>query len=185
MSATQLGALQSIGVTAITATSGSVALTVAQAEEIASDEIGVTVPQGGTVTVSDTAANIDAFLASSTYWIGAVAQFDGVSGIVSTDGSVAVTAAAAAALEYTSIATTITVSAPTSDTVTLVDTAADIGSMASSRIAALPIDWRYRDHGDGSVAERGDTEALENLASLTSIRSLQARRCRSATTAEA
>ena len=64
MSATQLGALQSIGVTAITATSGSVALTVAQAEEIASDEIGVSVPQGGTVTVKDTAANIDAFLAS-------------------------------------------------------------------------------------------------------------------------
>ena len=162
MSATQLGALQSIGVTAITATSGSVALTVAQAEEIASDEIGVTVPQGGTVTVSDTAANIDAFLASSTYWIGAVAQFDGVSGIVSTDGSVAVTAAAAAALEYTSIATTITVSAPTSDTVTLVDTAADIGSMASSRIAALPsIGVTAITVTDQSLSV-SDTEALEN-----------------------
>ena len=121
----------------IIATDASVVLTVAQAFYVTEfSEVGsnVSVPTGDTVSIADTAANIDQLGSTD---INAFALLDSGNRIVSTDGSVVLTVDAAEALEQTNIGTTITVGAPAGDTVVLSDTAANIESMSGAQLAAL------------------------------------------------
>ena len=76
--------LPAVGVTAIAATDASVQLTVAQAVALEQAGIAVTAPSGDTVTISDTAVDIENM---SKYQIAGLPAI-GVSGVTATDASV-------------------------------------------------------------------------------------------------
>jgi hypothetical protein len=126
----QILAFLAAGVTAITATDASVALSTEQALALEASVFKVTAPAGDTVVLSDTAAQIDALTASQILALPAA----GISGIVATDASVLLTAAQALALESAGLK----VSVPTGDTVTLSDTAANIEALTALQLAGLP-----------------------------------------------
>jgi hypothetical protein len=138
MSATQLQGLPYIGVSAVNATGGSLALTVAQAEAVV-PYLYISVPTNDTATISDSAANIKDLLDSGTYWVSAIGQFDGISSLVANDGSIALSAQEAENLEQANANSgqTITVGAPAGDSVTLSDTAGDIETMTAAQLGGL------------------------------------------------
>ena len=129
LSASEIAGLKGIGVTAITATGGSVTLTVAQAAALETATLKVTVSTGYKVTLSDTAANVESLATGQIAGLKAV----GISGITATGASVVLSVAQAQALE----AAAVTLAAPSGDIAMIVDTAANIAGMTSAQIASL------------------------------------------------
>ena len=132
--------LNRIGIGAIVASSGSLVLTVAQMQAIINLGAYVSVSAGATVTIADTAANIQTLLDAGSGPVGWIEQRTGFVSLNATDGPVALTAAEAETLETVNAASgapPITVVAPAGLTVTLTDTAADIEAMLPSQLAGL------------------------------------------------
>ena len=121
LTAAQIGGLKAIGVTAIAATNASVSLTSAQA--VALETAGLSAPSGDTVTLSDTAANIDALTPTQVTGLNAI----GVTRIIAS-GAVMLSVADAMALETAGLA----ISDPT-----LSDTAVNIESLTATEILGL------------------------------------------------
>ena len=86
---TQIATLHQIGVNQITATGGSVGLTAAEAVALENQIISVSAPTGSLVTVSDTAANLQAMTTTQIYGLGMV----GATGLSSTNANVTFNAA--------------------------------------------------------------------------------------------
>ena len=126
----QLGSIATAGIGALVATDTSVQLSVADALKLEGLSIIVDAPSGDTVTIADTAADIEALTLTEIAGLPAV----GVTAIAATDASVQLTVAQAVALEQAGIAVT----APSGDTVTISDTAVDIENMSKYQIAGLP-----------------------------------------------
>jgi len=132
-----LSQIQHLRVGEMIATDASVVFTLAQAFYVAAfSEAGsnVLVPSGDTVSIADTAANLDQLGGTD---VETVAPLDSANRIVSTDGSVVLAVTTAEALEDTYIGTTIMIAVPAGDTVTLADAAANIESMSAAQLAAL------------------------------------------------
>ena len=106
---------------------GSLSLSVAQA--IARETAGSSAPSGDTVTLSDTAANLKGLTAAQIGGLKAI----GVTAIAATNASVSLTSAQAVALETAGLK----VSAPSGDTMTLSDTAANIKGLTAAQIGGL------------------------------------------------
>ena len=128
LSPAEILALKMAGVAGLTSTVGSPVFTVAQALALA-DPLPVTVSLGNTVTISDTAANLETLAASD---IAALAGI-GFTGFTSKDASVLLTAAQADAIGDAGIVLTV----PTHDTITVADTAADIEALSKTQILTL------------------------------------------------
>ena len=162
LSAAQIAKLPTIGVSVITVTDGSVTLSVAQAVALDDGDIILTVPIGDSISVSDTAdavlgltpgqlgylASIGVMsitIADTAAGIEAIPAGDmadfpqiSVTALVSTSGSVGLSASQAVALEGDYLPAIIRVTAPTGDTVTVSDTAANIETLTASQITGLP-----------------------------------------------
>ena len=123
--------LGSVGITNLEASDTSVVLTVAQAVAFEIASLPVNVPVGDTVTIADTAANIESLTSGQITALPSI----GVSAIAATDASVTLTVAQAVAFED---ASPLGVTAPTGDSVTVSDTAANIESLTAAEITALP-----------------------------------------------
>ena len=123
--------LRNLGVTAVTASDGSLTLNIDQAVAFFQASIAIHVPSGDTVTVADTAANIEALTEVQTFTL-----YDaGYSSITATDGPVALSVALAKALlENPKV---IEVVPPAGDRVSLSDSAADIATMTAEQLNAL------------------------------------------------
>jgi autotransporter passenger strand-loop-strand repeat protein len=121
-------AFKAAGVTGLTATVGSPVFSVAQALALA-DPLPVSVSLGNTVTIGDTAANLETLSASDIADLAGI----GFTGFTSTDASVVLTAAQADAIGKAGIALTV----PTNKTITVSDTAADIEALSKTDILAL------------------------------------------------
>jgi T5SS/PEP-CTERM-associated repeat protein/autotransporter passenger strand-loop-strand repeat protein len=129
LAAANVTALKTEGVTAITAT-GSVHLTVASAIAFQQAGFTINVPQGSTVSVTDTTANIEALNTTEMANLGAV----GISSLTATDAGINLTLAQALAFQGANL----TLSAP-KGSVAIVDTVADLGrALTASEIAKLP-----------------------------------------------
>jgi len=128
MSKAEILSLHAAGVTKITATDGSVVLSITQAQGL-EFPLPVAVPMGDTLTIADTAANIESLTAGD---IGQLAQI-GFTKITATDAPVMLTLADAEAFTAGGISLT----APMGDTVTVADTAADIQALTGSQITEL------------------------------------------------
>jgi hypothetical protein len=129
LSATQIGSLSGIGVTSVAATVSGVALTAQQADAFETANLTLTAPSGMSNTISDTASDIKGLTAAE---ISGLSKLH-VTSIGATDTSVALTAAQAGAL----LSAKIALSVPTGDSVSIVDTAADIEGLTATRFAAL------------------------------------------------
>ncbi|MFZ0208503.1 MAG: hypothetical protein WAL59_20765, partial [Roseiarcus sp.] len=123
LTAAQIGGLNAIGVTAIAATNASVSLTSAQAVALETAGLKVSAPSGDTVTLSDTAANIDGLTPTQITGLDAI----GVTGIIAS-GAVILSVAEAMALETAGLV----ISDPT-----LSDTAVKIESLTATEILGL------------------------------------------------
>jgi hypothetical protein len=130
LTAAQIAALASLHVTQIAATDTNVALTVAQAAALETARAAVSAPAGDSVTIADTAAQIQTLTAAQ---IAKLVSSLHVTQIAATDADVALTVAQAGALESAGIA----VAAPTGDTVTIADTAAHVQALTAAQIAKL------------------------------------------------
>ncbi|MGD1017038.1 MAG: Ig-like domain-containing protein, partial [Roseiarcus sp.] len=142
---TQIAALAGLGVKAIAATNASVLLTVAQATALETDGLAVSAPSGDVVTLSDTAAHVEALTPAQISDLETI----GVAGIAATGASLALNAADAAAIETAGL----TVSAPRGDTVSVSDTAANVAadqSPLSALAASGEIAWIEQLNTDGS-----------------------------------
>ena len=119
-------------ISAVVSTDGSVVLSIGQALMFANADMPIEVPSGDTVTVTDTASDIEDQLVSQSE----VDQLSsiGVSAIAATDGSLVLSLGLAAELEKDGI----TVSVPQQDTVTLAIIAGSIGLLTPSIILGLP-----------------------------------------------
>ena len=148
----QIDALAHFGLTGISSTitvNGSVALSVAQAEQAATDNLGFSVPTGDTVSIGDFAASIKGigdfaasikgFLDLGATEVTSVLHDLNVSGIAATDGSIALSVNEAEALETAdaSLGETIGITAPANDTVTLSALAGDIEGMSPAQLGGL------------------------------------------------
>jgi hypothetical protein len=158
LSAAEIIGLETIGVTAIAATGASVALSVAQAAALETAALKVSAPSGKTVTLSDTVNDIEALTPTEIAGLKAI----GVAGIAATDASLVLSAADAAAIETAGL----TVSAPSGDTVSVSDTAANVAahqSQLSALAATGEIAWIEQLNTDGSHTfssiENGTTTA--------------------------
>ena len=123
LTAAQIGGLKAIGVTAIAATNASVSLTSAQAVALETAGLKVSAPSGDTVTLSDTAANIDGLTPTQVTGLDAI----GVTGIIAS-GAVILSVAEAMALETAGLAISNS---------TLSDTAVNIESLTATEILGL------------------------------------------------
>ena len=142
---TQIAALAGLGVKAIAATNASVLLTVAQATALETDGLAVSAPSGDVVTLSDTAAHVEALTPAQISDLETI----GVAGIAATGASLALNAADAAAIETAGL----TVSAPRGDAVSVSDTAANVAadqSPLSALVASGEIAWIEQLNADGS-----------------------------------
>jgi hypothetical protein len=124
----------------VMATDASVVLSTAQATAAASDGLSIAVPTGDTVSIGDTADDIRDFLDHGAAEVSQVEQVLNISGIAATDRAVALTASQAEALEAANAASglTVAVTAPSGDSVTLADNAADIALMSPTQLTELP-----------------------------------------------
>ena len=125
-----IAGLPAVGVTAIAATDASVQLTVAQAVALEQAGIAVTAPSGDTVTISDTAVDIENM---SKYQIAGLPAI-GVSGVTATDASVVLDVEQALAFEEVSIPIT----APPGDSVSVSDSEQQVDTLTPAEVAALP-----------------------------------------------
>jgi fibronectin-binding autotransporter adhesin len=82
LTATQIAALGTVGVTAVDSTNASLALTVAQAAAFQSSGVSLGVPGGDTVTVSGTAASIQANIAALAAFTSNFSSITATSGVV-------------------------------------------------------------------------------------------------------
>jgi hypothetical protein len=126
----QIAALPGTGVTSIIANNASVMLSVVQAVALEAVGIGITAPAHDTVTIFDTAAQIETLTAAEISALPGV----GVTAIDATDASVTLTVAQAVALEGVSIP----VAAPAGDSVTISDTVANLLKLTAGELAGLP-----------------------------------------------
>ena len=110
----------------------SVALTASLAVSLEGANMRVTAPSGSDVTLTDASANLNVLLATTIAGLPAM----GVSGIVSTTGSVTISLAQALALEGANLK--ITGPNGAGVTVTLSDLASRLAALTLSQIAALP-----------------------------------------------
>jgi hypothetical protein len=104
-------------------------LTVDQAAALETAKLAVSAPSGKTVTLSDTATNIETELTAKEI---AGLKASGITGIAATGASLVLNAADAAAIETAGLK----VSAPSGDTVSVSDTAANVAAY-QSQLAAL------------------------------------------------
>ena len=121
--------LGAIGVTQLQATDGSIVLTAADIQAFQSANITLSVPKGDSVTMSDSAADIE------TLGMGDIAGLvaAGVTAIMATDAAVALTVNQALDLEGSGIA----ISAPAHDGVTIVDTEAAVEGLSPTQLNGL------------------------------------------------
>ena len=129
LTATQFAGLAGLGVTSITATGTSLALTTAEAVDLETGGITVSVPSNSTAIVSDTAGNLQKLTAAQISGLPAI----GFAGIASTNASVTLSAAQALALE----ALGWTIAVPTGDTRKVSDTALAIEGLSAGEIQGL------------------------------------------------
>ena len=144
------------GLTRISSTitvDGSVALSVAQAEQAATDNLGFSVPTGDTVSIGDFAASIKGFLDLGATEVTSVLHDLNISGIAATDGSIALSVNEAEALETADASSgdTVAITAPAGDTVTLSDTRRRYRGHVAGPTRRAIVDRRHRDRRDGSV----------------------------------
>jgi hypothetical protein len=131
LSTTTIVGLPALGVSSIVSTNGSVSINVAQALALEAVDIGITVPAGDSVSLSDLASNIAMLTLSQIAALPAI----GVSAIaVSNSANLALSVAEAVALE----AGGVEVTAPTGYAVTVSDSAADIATLSVAQISGLP-----------------------------------------------
>jgi hypothetical protein len=131
------------GITEVASSTGALPLTIAEAQVIT--ELGWSIATGTTVTIDDSAADIENYLLNTPFYeVSSFQQQFGFTTLQATDGSVELTVAEAETLEDANqhlmgggSAVQITVSAPPGDTVTLTDTAADIEAMTPTQIMGL------------------------------------------------
>ncbi|MGO9756713.1 MAG: beta strand repeat-containing protein [Roseiarcus sp.] len=128
LTAGQIGQLSRSGFTQLDSTAGSVTLDAAQAIAL-EDPMTVVAPAGDTVTLSDTAAAIEALTAAEIAAAGSV----GFTNLVATDASLQFTVAQALAIEFANLH----VSVPQGDAATVVDSSANLATLTSAEIAAL------------------------------------------------
>jgi hypothetical protein len=124
LTSAQISSLDGTGVSSITTTDVQVELTGRQAVALESAGLAVSDP-----TVTDTAANIESLTAAQIAQLGAT----GVTGIISTTGSVVLSVAQALALEQAKFS----VEVPASADVTLLDTAANLQGLSVAAIQGL------------------------------------------------
>jgi anti-sigma factor ChrR (cupin superfamily) len=115
-----IAGLNFTGVTGVTATGGSVVLSVAKAEAFEAAGLLISVSSGDTVTVSDTATHIDAMTVNQIAGLASI----GVTGVTASDASLTLSVAQASAFASAGVS----VAAPAQETVTISDTAANIES---------------------------------------------------------
>jgi hypothetical protein len=131
LSTTTIAGLPALGVSGIVSTNGSVTISVAQALALEAADIGITVPAGNSVTISDLASNIAMLTLSQIAALPAI----GVSGIaVSNSASLVLSVAQAQALE----AGSVEITAQSGYAVTVSDSAADIAMLSAAQISGLP-----------------------------------------------
>ena len=123
----QLAALSSVGVGQFVATGGSVVLTVAQALQL-EDRITIFVPSGDTVTIADTAADIEAMTPAELDALPTAR----ITAIAATDGSIVLQPGQANAITSAGLH----MSVPHDDHIIVADTAADVIAMTTAQIAA-------------------------------------------------
>ncbi len=122
LATTAIAGLPALGVSSIVSTNGSVAISVAQALALEGADLGITVPAGDTVTMSDLASSIATLTPSQI----AALPATGVSNIaVSNAANLALTVAQAEALETDNL----TVTAEIGFSVTISDTARELGEL--------------------------------------------------------
>ena len=109
--------------------------TAAEIEQIAGF-LNLSVPAGDTISISDTAANIEAITPSQ---LSTIIAYTGLAFIHATNASIGLTAAQADLLEGADpgVSTPIPVTTHHGDLVTLTDTAADIEAMTPAQLGAL------------------------------------------------
>jgi hypothetical protein len=132
ISGTQVAALSAFDVLLLEAIDTNVGLSAAEAQSLEGANMTVTAPSGSNVTLTDTAANIRALSKTTIAGLPAL----GVSGIVSTNGSVKISVVQALALERANLM--ITGPNGVSGTVLISDTAADLEGLTAGEIAMLP-----------------------------------------------
>ena len=131
LSTTTIAGLPALGVSGIVSTNGSVSISVAQALALEAADIGITVPSGNSVSLSDLASNIAMLTLSQIAALPAI----GVSGIaVSNSANLALSVAQAQGLE----AGSLEVTAQTGYAVTISDSAANIATLSAAQISGLP-----------------------------------------------
>ncbi|MGO9954840.1 MAG: beta strand repeat-containing protein, partial [Solirubrobacteraceae bacterium] len=128
----QINSLALRDVLLLAASDTSVALSASLAVSLEGAKMVVIAPSGSNVTLTDTSANLNAMLATAIAGLPAI----GVSGMVSTTGSVAVSLAQALALEGANLE--ITGPNGASVGVTLSDLASNLATLTQSQIDALP-----------------------------------------------
>jgi hypothetical protein len=124
----EIAQLKGDGISSITATDGSLQFDAAQAVALA-DPVKLTVPAGDSVTLVDTASDIEALSPSEISGIGAI----GFTGISVTDASLTLDVAQALAVLKDDLAVT----PPQGDLVTVADTADNIGALSTDQVAGL------------------------------------------------
>ena len=132
LTAAELTDFNSDQVSAVVSTTGSVVLSINEALAYANADLPITVPFGDTVTVADTASDIEDQLVSQSE----VDQLSsiGVSAIAATDASLQLSYGLVIELEQDDI----TVSAPQGDSVTLGGISNNIEGLTPSEILGLP-----------------------------------------------
>ncbi len=130
LTAAEIASLSSLHVTKISASDTSVALNVMQTVALEAAKILVVPPTGFEVSLSDTAAHLEALTVGQIEGLAAI----GFSGVTSTNASVVFKVAQALAFEAINIKLTV----PSGDKVTISDTAAHVAALTAAQIAALP-----------------------------------------------
>jgi hypothetical protein len=129
LTAAQIKALEGAGITALISTNGAVKFSAAQT--IALEGASVTVSAlGASVTLSDTAANLETLTASE---IDALPTL-GFSGVRATNAGIVLTVAQAFAFEMAGFK----IAVPAGDKIVIADTAAHVAALTAGEIAGLP-----------------------------------------------
>ena len=124
----EIAQLKGDGIGSIAATGGSLQFDAAQAVALA-DPVKLTVPAGDSVTLVDTASDIEALSPADISGIGAI----GFTGIDVTDAALTLDVAQALAILKDDLAVT----PPQGDLVTVADTADNIGALTAQQLAGL------------------------------------------------
>ena len=158
LTATQIAGLGNLHVTQIAASDTGVALTVAQAAALESGSIQVSAPAGSLVTVSDTAANLEALTATQILGLSGI----GVAGLNSDNANVTFSASQTSAI----VTANLTVSAPGTDSVT--ETFTDGAKIVSSNLGSSGGSLSLSTNSNGLTVNVG-TSALSVTAGTETI----------------